>query len=120
MSNRLQNLQEDETDPIIKKYNDVKNTYVRVGQSSTLRNALSKINNSEEFAQFILRAVFPYVDKNLHSDRSKLRQAITKAANSTKEYADILKKNAGKLNKTTDVNLSEEFIRMKKLAGIKE
>ena len=38
----------------------------------------------------------------------------------SQEYADILKKNTEKSAKTTDVNLSEEFTRIKKLAGIKK
>ena len=55
---------------------------------------------------------------DLRSDKTKLRQAITKAANAVKEYDDIMKKNELSNVKKSDINISEQFLHMQRLAGV--
>ena len=66
---------------------DVRDFYSRIDRSSNLKAALSKINSLEEFYQFILYNIFPRVNKSLTQDKTKLKAAIAKAANDSKQFA---------------------------------
>ena len=80
---------------------DVKDFYSRIDKSPNLKAALSKINSLEEFYQFILYTIFPRINKSLIQDKTKLKAAIAKAANASKQFAE-----KGKYN--VDENLIKE------------
>ena len=80
---------------------DVKDFYSRIDKSPNLKNALSKINSLEEFYQFLLYNILPRISPILLKDTNKLKAAITKAANASKQFAE-----KGKYN--VDENLIKE------------
>jgi hypothetical protein len=80
---------------------DVKDFYSRIDKSPNLKAALSKINSLEEFYQFILYTIFPRINKSLIQDKTKLKAAIAKAANASKQFSE-----KGKYN--VDENLIKE------------
>jgi hypothetical protein len=80
---------------------DVKDFYSRIDKSPNLKNALAKINSLEEFYQFLLYNILPRISPTLLKDKNKLKAAIAKAANASKQFAE-----KGKYN--VDENLIKE------------
>jgi len=80
---------------------DVKDFYSRIDKSPNLKAALSKINSLEEFYQFLLYNILPRINPTLLKDKNKLKAAIAKAANASKQFAE-----KGKYN--VDENLIKE------------
>ena len=66
---------------------DVKDFMSRIENTPGLVMALNKINNVEEFYEFILRVVLPKVNPSLLKNKNSLKSAIAKAANASKEFA---------------------------------
>ena len=67
---------------------DVKDFYSRIDKSPNLKNALAKINSLEEFYQFLLYNILPRISPTLLKDKNKLKAAIAKAANASKQFAE--------------------------------
>jgi hypothetical protein len=66
---------------------DVKDFMSRLEKTTGLLQAINRINNLEEFHQLILRVILPKVNPSLLKDKAKLRSAIAKAANASKQFA---------------------------------
>ena len=67
---------------------DVKDFISRLEKTTGLLQALNRVNNLEEFHQLILRVILPKVNPSLLKDKAKLKAAIAKAANASKQFAD--------------------------------
>lgn len=66
---------------------DVKDFMSRIEKTPGLVIALNKVNNLEEFYEFILRVVLPKVNPSLLKNKNTLKSAVAKAANASKEFA---------------------------------
>jgi len=146
LNNRIPNkIEEEDQEPLEDLSPDVKKAYDRIEQSSALKNLLKNINTLEEFYQLVLRSILPLINKKFKTKTgvSDLKSAIAIAANKASNYKNLLNpKSTTKPSSTstsntsstgtTNVNytltkenknmkkplLSEEFKRMRKLAGI--
>lgn len=96
LKNKIPNtITEDElTDNVFKKFPDVQAAYTYIGKSSTLRNLLKDIDTMEEFHSFVIKAILPHINPQFKTEEGikKLKGAIIRAANQTKEFDKILKK----------------------------
>lgn len=67
---------------------DVKDFISRLEKTTGLLQALNRVNNLEEFHELVLRVILPKVNPSLLKDKAKLKAAIAKAANASKQFAD--------------------------------
>lgn len=115
-------LKEEDSEQIFAKFPDVKAAYTHIGRSSTLRNLLKNVNTSLEFTQMVIYSILPYINPKFRTKNGvkDLKRAIYKAASMSSKYKDILDKPRKKTLSSTakDIKLTEEFIRMQKLAGL--
>ena len=105
---------------ITEEEKDASTAIQNILKNPTLINRFKNINNVEEAIQTILREIIPFLNPEFLKDKSQVRGAVIAAANELTNKDTATARSEKATQNKTEKPVTESFLRMQKLAGVKK
>jgi hypothetical protein len=105
---------------ITEEEKDASTAIQNILKNPTLINRFKNINNVEEAIQTILREIIPFLNPEFLKDKSQVRGAVIAAANEFTNKDTAAARSEKATQNKTEKPVTESFLRMQKLAGVKK